>query len=48
VVAEAVVVAVQRLYLAPDADSPTGLLRIDEIKARQEGAPRGAGSREVG
>ncbi|WP_148573347.1 N-acetylmuramoyl-L-alanine amidase [Nocardioides caldifontis] len=37
VVAEAVVVAVQRLYLAPDADSPTGLLRIEQIKARQRG-----------
>ena len=33
VVAEAVVVAVQRLYLSPDADSPTGLLRLDEIRA---------------
>jgi N-acetylmuramoyl-L-alanine amidase len=35
VVAEAVVVAVQRLYLAPDTDPHTGVLRIDEIKALQ-------------
>jgi N-acetylmuramoyl-L-alanine amidase len=44
VVAEAVVVAVQRLYLAPEADSPTGLLRVDEITARQ----REVSPREVG
>jgi N-acetylmuramoyl-L-alanine amidase len=35
VVAEAVVVAVQRLYLAPDTDPHTGVLRIEEIKALQ-------------
>jgi N-acetylmuramoyl-L-alanine amidase len=35
VVAESVVVAVQRLYLAPDHDPHTGVLRIDEIKALQ-------------
>ena len=32
-VAEAVVVAVQRLYLAPDADPHTGVLRLDELRA---------------
>lgn len=31
-VAEAIVVAVQRLYLDPDTDPPTGLLRLDEIR----------------
>ena len=42
VVAEAVVVAVQRLYLAPDADPQTGVLRLDEIRALRlvgEGGP---------
>ncbi len=33
VVAEAVVVAVQRLYLSPEADPHTGVLRFDEIRA---------------
>ena len=33
VVAEAVVVAVQRLYLAPESDPHTGVLRIDQIRA---------------
>ncbi len=33
VIAEAVVVAVQRLYLAPEADPHTGVLRVDEIRA---------------
>ena len=33
VVAEAIVVAVQRLYLAPESDPHTGVLRIDEIRA---------------
>ena len=32
-VAEAVVVAVQRLYLAPESDPHTGVLRLDEISA---------------
>jgi len=31
VVAEAVVVAVQRLYLAPDDDAPTGALRLPQL-----------------
>lgn len=31
VVAEAIVVAVQRLYLPPDDDAPTGALRISEL-----------------
>jgi N-acetylmuramoyl-L-alanine amidase len=33
VVAEAIVVAVQRLYLPPDDDAPTGALRISELFA---------------
>ena len=33
VVAEAVVVAVQRVYLAPDADAETGVLRLSELRA---------------
>jgi N-acetylmuramoyl-L-alanine amidase len=33
VVAEGIVVAVQRLYLAPEADPHTGVLRVDEIRA---------------
>jgi N-acetylmuramoyl-L-alanine amidase len=32
VVAEAVVVAVQRVYLAPDADAKTGVLRLSELR----------------
>lgn len=35
-VAEAVVVAVQRLYLAPEEDPHTGVLRLDEIKALRQ------------
>lgn len=33
VVAEAVVVAVQRVYLTPETDSKTGLLRLSELRA---------------
>jgi N-acetylmuramoyl-L-alanine amidase len=33
VLAEAVVVAVQRMYLSPDTDAQTGLLRFDELRA---------------
>ncbi len=33
VVAEAIVVAVQRVYLAPDADAKTGVLRVSELRA---------------
>ncbi len=33
VVAEAVVVAVQRVYLAPEADAKTGVLRLSELRA---------------
>lgn len=36
-VAEAVVVAVQRLYLAPEADPHTGVLRLDDIAAQVSG-----------
>jgi len=31
VIAEAVVVAVQRVYLSPDQDAPTGVLRLSEL-----------------
>ncbi|CAN5297334.1 N-acetylmuramoyl-L-alanine amidase [soil metagenome] len=33
VIAEAVVVAVQRMYLSPETDARTGLLRLDQIRA---------------
>ena len=33
VIAEAVVVAVQRMYLSPETDTRTGLLRLDELRA---------------
>ena len=33
VVAQAIVVAVQRFYLAPDSDHNTGVLRVEEIRA---------------
>ncbi|HET8716700.1 MAG TPA: peptidoglycan-binding protein [Nocardioidaceae bacterium] len=33
VVAEAIVVAVQRVYLTPDVDSRTGVLRLSELRA---------------
>ena len=33
VIAEAVVVAVQRVYLDPDDDAPTGVLRLGELRA---------------
>ena len=33
VIAEAVVVAVQRMYLNPETDTRTGLLRLDELRA---------------
>jgi N-acetylmuramoyl-L-alanine amidase len=33
VIAEAVVVAVQRVYLAPEVDSKTGVLRLSELRA---------------
>ncbi|MGH3363109.1 MAG: N-acetylmuramoyl-L-alanine amidase [Nocardioidaceae bacterium] len=40
VVAEAVVVAIQRVYLSPEADSKTGLLRFSELrKAIREHPP---------
>lgn len=37
VVAEAILVAVQRLYLPPDDDAPTGALRIDSLWAESAG-----------
>lgn len=36
-VAEAILVAVQRLYLPPDDDAPTGALRIDSLWAESAG-----------
>ncbi|HSE10041.1 MAG TPA: peptidoglycan-binding protein [Nocardioidaceae bacterium] len=40
VVAEAVVVSVQRMYLSPETDSKTGLLRFSELrKAIRQGPP---------
>ncbi|HET6563068.1 MAG TPA: N-acetylmuramoyl-L-alanine amidase [Marmoricola sp.] len=39
VVAEGIVVAVQRLYLAPEADPHTGVLRVDEIRALRHASP---------
>ena len=44
-VAEGVVVAVQRLYLAPDADPHTGVLRLDEIRALRLGSTPGPTTR---
>ncbi len=40
VLAEAIVVAVQRFYLSPEADANTGVLRLSELRAalREEGA----------
>lgn len=32
--ADAIVIAVQRLYLPPESDSPTGVLRLAEIRSR--------------
>ena len=32
--ADAIVIAVQRLYLPPEADSPTGVLRLAELRTR--------------
>ena len=34
VLAESVVVAIQRFYLAPEADAETGVLRFSELRAR--------------
>ena len=36
-VTQAVVVAVQRVYLTPDTDPPTGVLRVDELRAEHSG-----------
>jgi len=33
VVAEAVVVAVQRMYLSPETDARTGVLQLDQLRA---------------
>jgi len=35
-VARAIVVAVQRVYLAPDDDSPTGLLDLEDLRRRRD------------
>ncbi|MGO4254883.1 N-acetylmuramoyl-L-alanine amidase [Marmoricola sp. RAF53] len=37
VLAESVVVAVQRFYLSPDADATTGVLRLSELRAALQG-----------
>lgn len=39
VIAEAIVIAVQRLYLAPADDHHTGVLRIDQLKALMDEKP---------
>ena len=39
VVAEAVVVAVQRVYLDPESDSPTGRLRLSELREAIQPGP---------
>lgn len=43
-VAQAVVVAVQRVYLTPEDDSPTGVMRLEDIRrlAREAGGPESA------
>ncbi|RNL60863.1 N-acetylmuramoyl-L-alanine amidase [Nocardioides marmoriginsengisoli] len=41
VLAEAVVVAVQRFYLSPETDAHTGVLRVSELR-QALGSPRGA------
>lgn len=43
-VAEAVVVAVQRVYLAPDADAKTGVLRLSELREAVRALRSAAGS----
>lgn len=42
VVAEAVVVAVQRFYLSPDADAHTGVLRLSELREGLRVGPGGS------
>ena len=44
VLAEAVVAAVQRLYLPPDQDAETGFLRIPALRGSPESAVRPAGT----
>ena len=39
-VAHAVVVAVQRVYLGPEDDSPTGLLSLEDLRALRDRSPR--------
>jgi N-acetylmuramoyl-L-alanine amidase len=40
VIAEAVVVAVQRVYLSPEADTKTGVLRFSELREALRGNPQ--------
>jgi N-acetylmuramoyl-L-alanine amidase len=40
VIAEAVVVAVQRVYLSPEADTKTGVLRFSELREALRGSPQ--------
>ena len=42
-IAEAVVVAVQRLYLSPETDPHTGVLRLDELKSLRLASEPGQG-----
>ena len=46
-VAHAIVVAVQRVYLAPEEDSPTGLLSLEDLKRPRESTAEGPGSPEA-
>ena len=46
-VAHAVVVAVQRVYLAPEEDSPTGLLSLEDLRRLRETTAEGQGSPEA-
>ena len=38
-VAQAVVVAVQRVYLTPEDDSPTGLLSLEDLRRLRDRSP---------
>jgi N-acetylmuramoyl-L-alanine amidase len=40
VIAEAVVVAVQRVYLSPESDTKTGVLRFSELREALRGSPQ--------
>jgi N-acetylmuramoyl-L-alanine amidase len=44
-IAEAIVVAVQRVYLTPEVDPNTGVLRLDELRGAATGGTGGRGAR---